>query len=116
LQKGGQRGVLKSKGKIMTEIFNRKKEKEKRRSLRNNMIDFYCPEIKLAIEVDGETHCTKEEIKYDKERQTEIENFGISFLRIKNEEVFENINRVILKIETIIDAIPLNPPFCKGGK
>jgi very-short-patch-repair endonuclease len=80
------------------------------------IIDFYCPEIKLAIEVDGETHCSDEEIEYDKNRQTEIENFGIRFLRIKNEEVFGKIDKVILKIETFIDGTPLNPPFCKGGK
>ena len=80
------------------------------------VIDFYCPEIKLAIEVDGDTHESEEEILYDKNRQEEIENFGISFLRIKNEEIFVNIDKVILKIEAINDGTPLNPPFCKGGK
>ena len=80
------------------------------------VLDFYCPEIKLAIEVDGDTHYSEEEIEYDKLRQSEIENFGISFLRFKNEEIFGNTDKVILKIETFIDTTPLNPPFCKGGK
>jgi len=43
------------------------------------VIDFYCPEIKLAIEVDGDTHSSNNEIEYDKNRQNEIENFGIFF-------------------------------------
>ncbi|MEO8210188.1 MAG: endonuclease domain-containing protein [bacterium] len=68
-------------------------------------IDFYCPEIKLAIEVDGDTHDSPDEIEYDKSRQSEIENFKIVFLRIKNEEVFKNIDEVILKIENKINEL-----------
>ena len=120
----------------MTEIFNRKEEKIKRRVLRNNMseaekllwmrlrrrqiknkrflrqysvgkyvIDFYCPELKLAIEVDGSTHTTEDEIQYDKSRQDEIENLGIKFLRFTNEDVFERSDKVILDIELFIDQI-----------
>ncbi|MBK7157645.1 MAG: endonuclease domain-containing protein [Ignavibacteria bacterium] len=94
----------------------RKKRFLRQYSVLKYVIDFYCPEIKLAIEVDGDIHISEESIEYDKNRQTEIENYGIKFLRIKNEEVFANIHNVILKIETIIDGTPLNPPFCKGGK
>ena len=68
-------------------------------------IDFYCPEIKLAIEVDGDTHDSPDEMEYDKIRQSEIENFRIIFLRFKNEEVFENIDEVILKIERRITEL-----------
>ena len=69
------------------------------------VIDFYCPEIKLAIEVDGDTHDSPDEIEYDKTRQLEIENYKIVFLRIKNEEVFKNIDEVILKIENKINEL-----------
>ena len=93
-------------------------ERIRRRQLRNKrflrqygvekyVIEFYCPEIKLAIEVDGDTHESEEEILYDKNRQEEIENYGITFLRIKNEEIFVNIENVELKIETFIDKPPL---------
>jgi len=78
------------------------------------VIDFYCPEIKLAVEVDGDIHSLNDEVEYDKNRQEEIENFGIHFLRIKNEEVFRNIERVILKIEITIDATPLTPLLQRG--
>ncbi len=86
----------------------RKKRFLRQYSVLKYVIDFYCPEIKLAIEVDGDIHISEESIEYDKNRQTEIENYGIKFLRIKNEEVFANIHNVILKIETIIDGTPLN--------
>ncbi|MDQ3022417.1 MAG: endonuclease domain-containing protein [Bacteroidota bacterium] len=68
-------------------------------------IDFYCPEIKLAIEVDGDTHDSLDEIEYDNRRQSEIENYKIIFLRIKNEEVFKSIDEVILKIENKINEL-----------
>ena len=106
--------------KLLWERIRNRQVKNKRflrqYSVVKYVLDFYCPEIKLAIEVDGDTHYSEEEIEYDKLRQSEIENFGISFLRFKNEEIFGNTDKVILKIETFIDTTPLNPPFCKGGK
>ena len=50
------------------------------------VIDFYCPAVKLAIEADGNTHTSEEEIEYDKTRQYEIANFGITFLRFRNDQ------------------------------
>lgn len=69
------------------------------------VIDFYCPKLKLAIEVDGVTHITDEEIENDKLRQGVIEQFGIIFLRFKNEEVFHRIKSVIKKIEKKIEEL-----------
>jgi very-short-patch-repair endonuclease len=43
------------------------------------VIDFYCPEKKLAIEVDGGSHFVEEAEAYDGERQSVIEQFGIRF-------------------------------------
>lgn len=74
-------------------------------SIRKYVIDFYCPAVKLAIEADGNTHTSEEEIEYDKTRQYEIANFGITFLRFKNEEIFKNTDEVVLNIERKIDLI-----------
>lgn len=43
------------------------------------IVDFYCPELRLAIEVDGLSHIGKEE--RDALRQEAIESFGVHFLR-----------------------------------
>ncbi|NMG06035.1 endonuclease domain-containing protein [Brasilonema sp. UFV-L1] len=59
------------------------------------IIDFYCPELKLAIEIDGESHFQEDAVKYDKERQIFIESAGIIFLRFTNNEVFENLNSIL---------------------
>ncbi len=69
------------------------------------VIDFYNTTLKLAIEADGDTHSTVEEIEYDRIRQNEIENFGIRFLRFRNEEIFNNLDEVIMKIEETITAM-----------
>lgn len=67
-------------------------------SVSNFVLDFYCPQQKLAIEIDGATHFTEGAEEYDRERQQVIESYGIRFLRFTNAEVMENIDGVVLKI------------------
>lgn len=46
------------------------------------IVDFYCPELRLAIEIDGDLHFLEQKtIYYDKKRQREIESLGVKFLR-----------------------------------
>src|SRR5437016_532524 len=107
---GGLGGFQKN-NQIMPRIYTKKSEQKKRKILRENMtkaevllwfeiknkklgerflrqfsitkyvVDFYCPRLKLAIEVDGATHLTDEEMAYDKRRQIEIESLYICFMR-----------------------------------
>ncbi|MDO8282878.1 MAG: endonuclease domain-containing protein [Thermodesulfovibrionia bacterium] len=64
-------------------------------SVNNFVVDFYSPELKLAIEVDGDSHFTDGADVCDKERQLIIESYGIKFLRFTNREVYENVDGVI---------------------
>ena len=41
------------------------------------IVDFYCPSLKLVIEVDGESHYTQEGQDYDRERTQRLESYGI---------------------------------------
>ena len=66
------------------------------------VLDFYCPKLKLAIEVDGESHFVKGAEEYDRERQHSIEGVGITFLRFLNTDIYENMNGVI---QTIVEKI-----------
>lgn len=66
------------------------------------MLDFYCPELKLAIEVDGYAHDSEEAEKYDAERQKIIEVYGVQFFRVRDELVKKNIETVLGKIRTEI--------------
>jgi very-short-patch-repair endonuclease len=68
-------------------------------SVDSYIIDFYSPVNKLAIELDGNIHLAKEVKGNDEIRQQYLERFGITFLRIKNEMVFNDINEVLRLIE-----------------
>ena len=58
------------------------------------VVDFYCPQVKLVVEVDGESHLDEEVIKYDKRRQKYLENKGLVFIRFVSAEVFGDPNQV----------------------
>ena len=64
-------------------------------SVKQFVLDFYSPEIKLAIEIDGESHFQEGAGQYDHERQIFIESTGINFLRFTNNQVYENLNGVL---------------------
>jgi len=69
------------------------------------VIDFYSPEIKLAIEVDGDSHFQDGAVEYDAERQTFIESVGIKFLRFTNDDVYHNLEGVIEVIAGKIQSL-----------
>jgi very-short-patch-repair endonuclease len=58
------------------------------------IIDFYCPRLKLAIEIDGDPHFVSGAKDYDKQRQEHIEKYDICFVRFTNADVCENIDGV----------------------
>lgn len=68
------------------------------------VIDFYCPALKLAIEVDGESH-TRSRLEYDIDRQRQIESYGIRFLRFTNADIVENLDAVLTKIYETIENL-----------
>ncbi len=59
------------------------------------VVDFYCPELKLAVEIDGSTHITPAEIEADRARQEFIEGAGVKFKRYSNYDVKNNLSGVI---------------------
>jgi very-short-patch-repair endonuclease len=69
------------------------------------IVDLYCPELKLAIEVDGPSHFTEEAKEYDSRRQAYIEAFGIRFLRVTNVDVLDNLHGVLDEIAAEIGKI-----------
>ena len=51
------------------------------------IVDFYCPELHLVIELDGSVHDNPESRDYDTARTRHFESRGIAVIRIRNEEV-----------------------------
>ena len=64
--------------------------------------DFYCHELKLVIEVDGEIHLHQENIEYDKMRTSVFNDHGISVIRFTNREILKNPGEVLTAIEKLV--------------
>ena len=60
------------------------------------IVDFYCHELQIAIENDGESHNNK--VDYDANRQLQLEEYGVKFLRFDDLEVKRNIRWVLDEI------------------
>jgi very-short-patch-repair endonuclease len=60
--------------------------------------DFYCPEARLVVELDGKVHDVEDQQEYDKMRNEMIEVHRIKVVRIKNEEIEQNIGKVLKRI------------------
>lgn len=117
----------------MTRLFNQHLHKQKRRQLRTAappaeqrlwqhlrggqfgmrfrrqygigryVVDFYCPALKLAIEVDGDSHFQNDAPDYDRQRQAFIEAAGIRVLRFTNREVYEPLDDVLAVVSEAIE-------------
>lgn len=61
------------------------------------IVDFYCHEIGLAIEIDGSSHDHK--YLYDAKRQGQLEKEGVTFIRFTDEEVKKELLSVLLVLE-----------------
>ena len=74
-------------------------------SIDQYVVDFYSPKLRLALEIDGDVHDEPDQKKYDLESQEDIEKFGITFVRITNEELLGNPNKAFAKIEDAIKIL-----------
>ena len=77
------------------------------------IVDFYCHEEKLVIEIDGGQHYTEEKIKTDIERDQNLKELGLKVLRYSNLDVLKNIEGVLEDIYQKTN--PPKSPFAKGG-
>jgi len=65
------------------------------------IVDFYCPELRLVIEIDGESH--RERFPQDVQRQKELEGMGLEVLRFADRKVKHDISNVFRGIEGWIE-------------
>jgi very-short-patch-repair endonuclease len=62
------------------------------------IVDFYCHEARLVIEVDGKIHLMNNNPEYDQFRTDELEWMGLKVIRFTNEEVLGDISKVLAEI------------------
>lgn len=142
-------------------IYNKPEMKERRRDLRNNaqpaerqlwkmlqksqtgrkfrrqhsvknfVLDFYCPSERLCIELDGASHFTAEGLEYDEWRTAQLSKYDIRVIRFENKLVFEQPSMVVERIKSYftttdggdvsttpapgMDSTTPAPPFKEGS-
>jgi len=73
-------------------------------SVEGYVIDFYCPEKRLGIEVEGAIHSRSDNKTYDRYRFKYLEAFNIIFLKFSNERVFNEIGNVVEEIKKMLSS------------
>jgi very-short-patch-repair endonuclease len=80
---------------------------DRSRSIDRYIVDFYCKDLKLAIEIDGSSHDGEEAKVNDAIRQERLESLGVRFLRFNDIDVKRNMEMVLDSIEQWIDESSL---------
>jgi very-short-patch-repair endonuclease len=62
------------------------------------ILDFYCPEVRLAIELDGESHERTDQQIHDEERTQWLEHLDITVIRYSDDEVMSSVKSVVERI------------------
>ncbi len=78
------------------------------------IVDFFCYDLMLAIEIDGESHNIK--ITADQRRQKRLESLGIHFLRFTERDVRNNIEGVLQRIKAWIEEFEHKKSPLEGGQ
>lgn len=92
---------------IWQKLRNRNHEYKFRRQygIGNFIVDFYCPEVKLAIEIDGETHIYDKQNRIDRLREDYMRRVGAITIRYTNNDVYESRDLVIGDIIKTCDEL-----------
>lgn len=66
------------------------------------IVDFYCAAAKIVVELDGSQHFEKKGLEYDAARTDFLSQYGLSVIRIPNDEVNQNFDGVCEYIDNIV--------------
>ncbi len=91
--------------KIWVEVLSKRKTGYKflrQKPINRFVLDFYCSELNLAIEIDGDSHNKKK--NYDEARNLFLSQIGIKTIRFTDDEVLNNIDEVREKIISFISS------------
>jgi very-short-patch-repair endonuclease len=78
----------------------------RQKPLDNYIADFYCSELLLVIEIDGESHLSEDAKKYDEHRTKVLNAYGIEVLRFTNEEILNRLDYVEMNLrKRVLDRL-----------
>lgn len=75
------------------------------------IVDFFCKELNLVIEVDGPTHMETDgaEVR-DRQREIYLKQYGLNVLRFTNEDIYRALDGVVARILRVIEELQPVPP------
>lgn len=80
------------------------------------IVDFYCSQKKLVIEIDGSQHDDDNNKEYDFRRTKFFNSIGCDVLRFWNNEVNTNLNGVLIKMQEVLGSTTPNPSSTEEGR
>lgn len=79
------------------------------------IVDFYCKDLKLAIEVDGSIHFEEGHEEKDKQRQARLESLGITVIRFSDTDVKNNLDLILEEISIRVRTLKPTPGPSQEG-
>ena len=73
-------------------------------SITGYVLDFFCPQLRIGIEIDGSIHDNLDQIQYDEFRNKYLKAFDIKIIHIKNSEIFQDLDEAIKKIRAALPS------------
>jgi very-short-patch-repair endonuclease len=67
------------------------------------IVDFFCPKLMLAIELDGYSHLLEGYQQKDRRKEYELMQFGVKTIRFWDDEVLDDIDNVLRALESMIE-------------
>ena len=82
------------------------------------IVDFYCPEQSLVIEVDGDSHADADQIVKDGQRERYLQSLGLHVIRYCNDDIMKNLDGVLEDLSGKISsgATSPNPSLRRRGE
>jgi very-short-patch-repair endonuclease len=77
----------------------------RQKPLDNFIMDFYCPKLKLCIEIDGGYHDVEEQKDYDDVRENILNTYDIKIIRYTNKQVFDSLDRVKIHLDNQLSIV-----------
>lgn len=82
----------------------------RQKPLLNYIVDFYCYELNLVIELDGYSHHFEETVEKDEIKQSELEKVGLTVLRFDDNEVMNDMDNVLRTLEFYVVEFEKHTP------
>lgn len=80
------------------------------------ILDFFCPEVRLAIELDGAHHGQEENVLYDKDRSKYLKSVNIFIIRFWNNDIVKDVEGSLRQILRQINRLAEPPLKVRGGR